>query len=277
VHLTLNVHIGILSHANRSINFLRDQYNFWISDFLNSPFSGGVHFVCEIPVNLPGVSTAISLAGRMGRSRDQGRKRVRSLEYYLANSSAGFFLYTTDNAFVWSLNLKYLFDEVTNQQLTAGSHFIWGNCMSNYDGTFLQGGSGYFMSRYTAGRLLAMSGQWLPTVREPEDVAFGNLMMMAGLTSMYNATSEFMMGQYINRSKISAIQRIRLARIEKCPRTPPAAEGCRGFFSRFNRLVVLHRVSGISRLLSEQPRPVYYYPDNLLWYQPGEWSDVCLR
>jgi hypothetical protein len=271
------LHIGILTHPRRSVLILRDQYDFWISRFLRSRFSGGVHFVCETPVNVSGVPTAIAFTGGLDLNRSQAAKRIRSLEYFLANSTAGFFLYTTDNAFIWSRNLKYLFREVANRRLTADSHFIWGNCMSNYDGTFLQGGSGYFMSRHTADRLLAMSAQWLRSVKQSEDVAFGDLMTTVGLPSMYNATSEFMMGQYIEFGRIAAMQSINLTGIAKCPSEPPAAEGCRGFLSRFNRLVVLHRLTSRYKFISGKPPPVYNYPNNLYWFQPGEVSDVCLR
>jgi hypothetical protein len=277
VYRSFKIHIGILSHPGRSIRFLRRQYRFWISDFLHSRFNGGVHFVSEIPMRVFGIPTAVLFAKERSIRRRQAAKRIRSLEYYLANSSTGFFLYTTDNAFVWSLNLKYLFDELNSQRLTADSHFIWGNCMSNYDGTFLQGGSGYFMSRYTAQRLFAVSAQWLRSVTQSEDVAFTDFMAMVGLTSMYNATSEFIMGQYINYSRIVPMQSIDLDGIGKCPREPPDTEGCRGFFARYNRLAVLHRLTATAKYVSGMPPPVYDYPDNLAWYQAGEMSDVCLK
>jgi hypothetical protein len=168
-----------------------------------------------------------------------------------------------------------MFDEVANQRLTEGSHFLWGNCMKNYKGTFLQGGSGYFMSRYTAGRLLEVSGKWLQRIWLPEDVQFRNLMRMAGLPPMYNATTEFMMGQYINHNTLDAMRSMSLEGIKRCPPVPPAAEGCRGFFARFNRLAVLHRLTATLKDFSGRPTPVYNYPDHLSWYQPGEISDVC--
>jgi hypothetical protein len=138
--------------------------------------------------------------------------------------------------------------------------------MSNYDGTLLQGWSGYFMSRYTTQRLLAMSAQWLQSVTQSEDVAFTDFMVMVGLASMYNATSEFMMREDINYSRIAAMQSIDLNGIGKCPSEPPATEGCWGFFARYNRLAVLHRLTATSKYVSGMPPPVYDYPDNLAWY-----------
>jgi hypothetical protein len=95
------------------------SYRFWISDFLRSRFNGGVHFVSEIPMRVFGIPSAMLFAQERSIRKRQAAKRIRSLEYYLANSSTGFFLYTIDNAFVWSLNLKYLFGELNNQRLTA--------------------------------------------------------------------------------------------------------------------------------------------------------------
>jgi hypothetical protein len=78
------------------------------------------------------------------------------------------------------------------------------------------------MSRYTAGCLLSVSAQWLQSVSRPEDNAFTDLMTMVGLTLMYNATSESMMGQSIDFRRVMAMQMISLIGIEKCPSEPPA-------------------------------------------------------
>jgi hypothetical protein len=188
----------------------------------------------------------------------------------LLNSTSGLFLYVNDDAFVWPRNLRYLFDEGANKNLTRNSHFIWGNCMANHDGTFLQGG-GYFMSHYTAARLYASSEEWLASIARSEDVAFRDLMTLAGLKSMADATSGFIIGQYIRWDQIRPMQTLDLAGLPECPPAP----GCRPFFARFNRIVVLHLLSRIhfqGRLPS-----IHDYPDNLSWCQPGEISEVCFQ
>jgi hypothetical protein len=268
------VHIGILTHSRRPLAFLQDQYDFWISTFLRSEHSGGVHFVSEAVVNLSVIPTVIFTPREGTLARDQGGKRIKSLQYYLLNSTSGFFLYVNDDAFVWPRNLRYLFDEVANQNLTRNSHFIWGNCMANHDGTFLQGG-GYFMSHYTAGRLYALSDEWLASIARSEDVAFRDLMTLAGLTSMADATSGFIIGQYIRWDQIRPMQTLDLAGLPKCPPAPGAAPGCRPFFARFNRIVVLHLLRGIP--VWGRPPSIHDYPDNLSWHQPHEISEVCFR
>jgi len=211
----------------------------------------------------------------MRLTMSQAYKRLTSLEYFVSNSFSGFYLYTNDDTVVWAKNLKYLLEEVIRRNLTETSHFIWGNCMNNAHGTFLQGAAGYLMSRYTAGRLLAFGRVWLRAITLGEDVAFADLMAMAGLTSMRDGTSEYMMGQYLAWHQLHYVQTMNLSAIQTCKRFPPRTRGCRRFFQRFNRIAVFHQLTGAA---SKYPViRVYRYPDNLYWFQNGEMSEVCVQ
>jgi hypothetical protein len=157
--------------------------------------------------------------------------------------------------------------------LTGGSLFLWGNCVENRDGIFLQGGSGYFMSRCTATALLRASGDYLANLTQPEDVAFTGLMERAGVSSMIRATSEFIMGQYTKPVRVEAMDTMDIAALPKCAAVRPA-HGCRDFLERFNRVAVFHRLSRLE--VVGRPRPAYEYPDNVYWFQDGEFSDLCV-
>jgi hypothetical protein len=271
----MRVHIGLMTHSHRPLSLLEDGFDFWIRDFIASKYNGGGHFVSEQPVMIPDVDTAIANFTRptpLGVA--QAHKRVRSLEYYLANSTANFYIFAADDAFVWTKNLKYLFGEVDRQRLTGGSHFVWGNCLVNRFGTFIQGGAGYFMSRYSAAELLRAAPRWLPTVGGLENVVFMRLLAMTGLSAK-SAASQYIMGQYIQLDQAALMANLTFDRIMTCPEKPPPDKECRPFFERFNRVAIFHRLSHLR--VRSRPRPIYDYQDNLYWYQNGEYSAVCFK
>jgi hypothetical protein len=277
--LPFTFHIGIMTHQTRSLEYHADHIGIWGSEFLQSRYSGGMHFVSEGEVPIATVPTAIANLSSTERlemparlSRSQAVKRITSLRYFLTQTTGPFYIFTTDNAYIWVKNIQYLVSKMHRENITRGTHFLWGNCMASGEREFIQGGSGYLMSRETAKRLLNIAAVWLPTVSRSEDVAFERAMNMVDLTARTSA-SEFVMGQYINWPQQDAMEDFNLSTIASCSTAIP--EGCRPFLFPFNKIVVLHRLSG--HRFPRPPRPVYDFPDNLFWYQRTTHAYFCLK
>jgi hypothetical protein len=301
------LHISIMTHPYRPLLFVKERFDFWVREFMRSDFFGGVFYVSEATVDINGVPTIVvntshcnddrvirSLLNcteqsdevgsahcaqeninQVALSRRQLQKRIAAFEHFLRYCEPDFSLSITDDTFVFPRNLGYLFDELKSQGFNGHSLFVRGNCMPGSSGAFLQGGSGYFMSRYTAARLCKYASEFFPKSVEVEDCAFRRLFAGIGLASMFGASSEYIMGQYILPRQVVPMQTMNFTAIMNCSKYPPRSPGCRRFFVKFNRVAVLHRLSVIG--LTEMPPPVYDYPDNMYWSQGREIGRVCLR
>jgi hypothetical protein len=275
----IRLHIGIMTHVKRNHAYLEGHMNLWGRQFLRSPYSDGMHYISEkvvpdliLPTVIVNLAHLSNFSRRMRLSKGQATKRIASFRYFHENTQASFLLFTTDNAFIWVRNLPYLIEKVHEKKLTRESHFLWGNCMRNREGQFIQGGSGYLLSRHTAGLLLRIAKQWVSEVSGSEDVYFERAMQMVGLRADRSA-SEFFIGQYIAVEQHDAMEAFNFTSIENCTRARPRT--CRPFFYPYNRITVLHRLS--NQLFIGPPRPVYDFPDNLLWYQRRIFAAVCVK
>jgi hypothetical protein len=276
---SIRVHIGILTHSKRSHKFLGRHIGLWLDEFLESQWSCGAHFISETLVSNFSIPTVIvneTLVNPRERpgflSRSQAQKTIDSLRYFVMNTSCSFFIIMTDNAFVYSKNFPYLIAEMKRHNLTGKSSFAWGNCMQVGLDVFLQGGVGVFISRETARRLIPLGDEWVPTVTHSEDIAFQQLLDQIGLPAV-NGTSEYFLGQYCAPRQQGIMDQMNISMLEVCPRRPEAA--CRPFLAPFNRVVVLHRLSRLRFV--DSPRPVYEFPDNVLWYQRGHFATFCRK
>jgi hypothetical protein len=268
-----------MTHPGRTSTFYSDQYSLWMRDFENSDWSDGIHFVSDSPVpniSIPTVimdATIVSAgAYRFFTSRSQAQKTLDSLRYFINSTDSPFLLFVTDNAYVWARNLRFLAERMQEQGITSETHFLWGNCMKNWEGEFLQGGSGYLLSRVTARRLLGFGRAWVATVWRSEDVAFEKLMNQIGLKAS-EGTSEFFLGQYLMLNQRKKMDRMNFAALPKCK--GQRGEGCRPFLAPFNRVVVLHRLSRLK--YTTQPIPSYQFPDNVMWFQFKEFPSFCIQ
>jgi hypothetical protein len=275
----IRFHIGIMTHAQRDGAYLASHMNLWGREFLSSRYSDGMHYVSEkavrdliVPTAVVNLSHLRNLSWRPRLARGQATKRIASFRYFLRHTRTSFLLFTTDNAFVWVKNLPYLAGQLRMRKLTTRSHFIWGNCMKNSREEFIQGGSGYLLSRRTARLILKIADLWIPTVEHSEDVYFERAMNSVGLSAR-RSSSEFFIGQYINWGQQEAIESFNFTAIQSCAQGTP--KSCRPFFYPYNKIVVLHRLS--NHFFSRPPRPVYDFPDNLFWYQRREHAAFCMN
>jgi hypothetical protein len=271
---TIRFVLSILSDIHGGPVVVPRQITFWINDFLRSPFSHGVYVISEglIPnVSLPQVLTNVT---GLSRSAQQAKKRCHSLAYFVSNTTAPFLLAINHDTVIWTRNLKYLAAEIQSRGMTSDSNFILGPCMANWEGTFLQG-STYVYSRTSAKLLLPFCNQYILNAPASEDVGFRSVMAAIGLTSFVNASSAYLIGQYISFPQLSAMENMNMGQIQDCPINPGHARGCAPVMEQYNKLVALHRLSTLR--LTNLPKPVYDYPDNLFWYQAGEMTTMCIR
>jgi hypothetical protein len=203
------------------------QYAFWIKEFLASPFSGGVHLVSDSELPSINLSQAIvnQSAGRLATR--QARCRCRSLEYFLENTTAEYFLYITHDTYVWPQNLDYLVSEIADHNFTSESNFILGQCMHNRDGTFLHGGS-YLHSRTAARLALGQCPKYVPGVQatwRAEDVRFRDVMRAIGI-DLHNTSSAYIVGQYALKAHVKPMEDMNMSFIAECPPIITACGEC---------------------------------------------------
>jgi hypothetical protein len=267
-------HIGIMTDGISGPRWISKQIPFWISEFLNSSNSDGLHLVSESI--LPNISLPHALVNlrSLDRSVQQSQKRCRSLSYFLANSTANFFLFINHDTYVWPRNFRHLVEEITSRGLSSDSNFILGQCMANWEGTFLQGAA-VLHSRVAAQRALHQCEWYIQDPARSEDVGFRRVMSAIELGNMANATSPHFLGQYIAPRDLGSMERMDFTTIQKCPERPIAIGSCAPVWGRFNRLVTWHMLSKLGS--QPPPRPIYAYPNNLFWFQRTEVAEMCIR
>jgi hypothetical protein len=203
----------------------------------------------------------------------QAAKLLLSIDHFLANTTAQFFIPMTGDVYLWAKNLKYLMESVQNHNYTGSSHFIWGNCLA-INVVFLQGAV-LFMSRFTAERIQAVGRKWFNSLQTVMDVDFTMVLNWTGL-KMNESASEYIMAQYLPCDQADAMDHMNFSIFPQCPRVPRRfSDQCSPFQVQYNRLVLLHRLTAC--FFRNHPVPVYHYPSNLYWTMSYYLPQFCVK
>jgi hypothetical protein len=133
---------------------------------------------------------------------DLAAKFFFGLRFFLLNSNIAWFWRGTDDSIInfaklpkFVRYLNHLYDPYTQP-------IILGNCIhsmrvnfSGFEG-FLQGGSGWVISRRAAELIEPLGREWVPSVHTADDIMFNKLLQKLNI-SLFNATSEFFLGHDI--------------------------------------------------------------------------------
>ena len=133
------------------------------------------------------------------RDREILLKRFIGMKYFLENTSYKWYLCTSDDVFIKIENLDLIVQELNSKYDTFKDHVILGHCIELYKDNkkkrkkkrkkkyekmiYLQGGSGYIMSRYTAQAIVDLGTNFISTVNIYDDLAWTYYIKLFNLTS----------------------------------------------------------------------------------------------
>lgn len=103
---------------------------------------------------------------------DRENKRITMAEYFLKNTTADFYVNPCDDVFVDSSRVDELAEKLGRKYDTDNDLVFLGNCLrhNNHLETFLQGGSGYILTRKMAEKFVELSAQWINDTRSYDDL-----------------------------------------------------------------------------------------------------------
>lgn len=154
-----------------------------------------------------------------GSQNNQLLQRIISFETCLSISNCNWLLTIDDDALVDLYNLNQLIFELKNNFNPRKDIIMKGNCFNHYaiNLTYLQGGSGYILSRKACQLIIqnVSSNLWIYHPIEWEDFSTLNFFQILGIHS-YNATSPYFWGhgfsfndiEYLKKKKISKISNL---------------------------------------------------------------------
>jgi hypothetical protein len=252
----------------------------WMTEFSQSALFGGLHFVSESVVSgVPFPTVLVDRHRWVGNGTFDNigpilaSKLLQSIEFFLAHSSAPFFVPMTADVYLWVRNLPLLMDSVREHNYTGDTKFIWGNCLT-FPKPFIQGAV-YFMSRETARLLAPLGERWFRQLHTSMDVDFMGMLSWIGL-GQDNFTSEHILAQYLPCEHTIPMETMNMSVFPDCPPVPARVSPvCAPFQVQFNKLVLLHRLTNC-RFTGHQ-LPVYHYPSYLYWSMSYLTPSFCVK
>lgn len=204
-HKDLTLFVAICS-TNRTIKRVFNLMDVWGDDFTKSKYYGGIIVMGTYLTNVPIIKQHLlfvppgtlcdepkindNLYGKV--SYILAQYFVYACQYFVEHSSASFLVRTMDDTFIHLDNLKYLFEYFEKRNIDGDTPLFIGNCMD--ESNYLQGGSGYLVSRATAKRIAEVGVEWIKTMKEVEDRDIWRLAKMTGIHSIYDGASPFFIG-----------------------------------------------------------------------------------
>lgn len=116
-------------------------------------------------------------------------------EYFLKNATADFFINPSDDVFVDTSRINELATILENKYSTNEDSIILGNCFYNCFANlnFVQGGSGFFMTRKMARNFLKYATKWVEESEIEDDISLNLFLLYLNLTAK-DATSPYFAG-----------------------------------------------------------------------------------
>lgn len=211
---------GIITVENSAYrrNF---SYNFWIKDIL---LQGHDYiFTTEKPIEPSYKWTELKDWSRSPppknptkkfiSNRDRENKRLTLANYFLQQTTADFFINPTDDVFVDSKRINTFAITLGKKYNTEYDFILLGNCISKGEFSFIQGGSGYIMTRAMAREFISYSERWLRESSGPDDFEMSRFLSYLKKFPR-DATSPFMCGHNLHELKRKNID---IRKLPLCP------------------------------------------------------------
>ena len=127
-------------------------------------------------------------------------KRLSLANYFLHSTSATFAVICTDDVLADPERIETLVIELASKYDTNKDLMVKGNCMyiNSSKELYIQGGTGFIISRAFARRFLEIAPQWIKITNKPDDILIENALHHMGLSSC-NASSPYMIGHEIRK------------------------------------------------------------------------------
>jgi hypothetical protein len=136
---------------------------------------------------------------RNHRDCDLASKFIFGLRLFLSESQADWFWRGTDDTVINFANLPKFVRLLNRRYNPRRDPVVLGHCISYPSGlSFIQGGSGWVISRRAAQMLSSMRDSWIAGINTSDDAAFARLLGQIGV-SLFNTTSEFFLGHDLDR------------------------------------------------------------------------------
>lgn len=151
------------SQKRRNITF-----NFWVKDILK--FGHTYVYCTQTPiepiynwVKLKNWSLNTSIDDKNDENIDRQNKRITMAEYFLKNTTADFFINPTDDVLLDPNKINEFAIKLGKKYDPKRDFVILGNCQTVTEDnfSFLQGGTGYIMTRSMAKKFIELSSKWI--------------------------------------------------------------------------------------------------------------------
>lgn len=155
--------------------------------------------------------------GKKDENRDRAAKRVSACKYFIENTTFDYVWVGTDDLYFDVDAIEIMLRNLDKQYNTERDIVFKGHVVDFMGYTFLQGGSGWIVSRAGARKIVELGYDWLKNLSLPDDMATEDLRKMLNLSIPETAT-HYMYGHYfLKKVKYNFWRR----KVDPCPANLP--------------------------------------------------------
>jgi len=212
--------------------------------------------------------------GTDGSHFDRCIKRIYSLEYFVHNTTADFLALVTDDVVVSLRNLKAYIEELYTFGDPKRVPMVFGHCI-DVDWVYLQGGSGYLVSRKAAEIMIQYGYEHIHALFEADDIYITKLFLKAGISPRAMSSDRFVGHHFWGVGSDKLVEH-HWDLLPECP-TSFVAHYCNVGPFRVNRLVFFHQFYQDMSINLARAIDNGEIPDNIYWYQKESDSILCKK
>jgi len=206
---------------------------------------------------------------------DRAAKRAYAAEYMIEKTDAKWLLVLTDDVWANVKRLVWFMEHIHEEKGDPYNNVLLeGHCIDrNAEYNFIQGGSGFIMSRKAAEKFMTFGPKWVSETSLPDDVHFSSAVQRLGL-SIKQCTSGHFIGHGLIHYQADAITSRKWDTLPNCPGSVNNVYCASGIY-KLQDLMVFHYIPTswknfhIGKVISEG------IPDNIFWYQTGDTPNMC--
>jgi hypothetical protein len=175
------------------------------------------------------------------RDSDLASKCLFALRIFLRETTFSWFWRGTDDAIINWDNVPEFMRTLSVRYFARKDPVILGHCISSPAGKgFIQGGSGWLISRRAAEMLEPLWGEWVSGMNWSDDWSFPDYMNRFNL-DVWNSTSEFFLGHDIKHGDSAALSSKNYNSLPDCrPFDQLPQKFCRQFTAPLRNVVFFH-------------------------------------
>lgn len=294
---TTKLMIGVITNTNYSTVRSESILKSWGPDFLSSPYSGELVFCARDPKPKEDLQKIVSIPihqnitefwdsiptpfiGNWAESWISRNfivilRTTAIINYFTLESKSNWLVRLVDDCYVNMIKLHLLINYLDTTYNSNSDIAVLGNCVE-VEVPFLQGGSGFLMSRRAAYLFTAYSYEWLRTMSTLEDWHFTNFLSKIGW-SMWNASSPFFLGHLFKVTQDQVTTNYFYpgqSYLQNCTFTAYTFPFCRPFYAPMQNVVFFHDPDHKLNHL-EMEHFLHVFAKNVYFSQRIQNADVC--